>query len=59
MLFGNGLHWCVGAFIAEAQITQTFKALLVKKGLRRAEGKAGQLQLLGPFPEHLTVEFEP
>jgi cytochrome P450 len=59
MLFGYGLHWCVGAFIAEAQITQTFKALLVKKGLRRAEGKAGQLQLLGPFPEHLTVEFEP
>jgi cytochrome P450 len=59
MLFGYGLHWCVGIFIAETQITQTFKALLVKNGLRRAQGKAGQLQLLGPFPEHLTVEFEP
>ena len=59
MLFGYGLHWCVGIFIAETQITQTLKALLVKKGLRRAQGKAGQLRLLGPFPEHLTVEFEP
>jgi cytochrome P450 len=59
MLFGYGLHWCVGIFIAETQITQTLKALLLKNGLRRARGKAGQLQLLGPFPEHLTVEFEP
>ena len=57
MLFGYGLHWCVGAFIAEAQITQTLKALLLTQGLRRGPGKAGQLQLLGPFPEHLVVEF--
>jgi cytochrome P450 len=57
MLFGYGLHWCVGIFIAEAQITQTLKALLLTKGLRRAPGRAGQLQLLGPFPEHLVVEF--
>jgi cytochrome P450 len=58
MLFGYGPHWCTGAFIAEAQITQTLKALLVKQNLRRAPGPAGLLQLLGPFPEHLTVEFE-
>jgi cytochrome P450 len=57
MLFGYGLHWCLGAFIAEVQITQTLKALLLTKGLRRAPGKAGQLHLLGPFPEHLVVEF--
>lgn len=57
MLFGYGLHWCIGAFIAEAQITQTLKALLLTKDLRPAPGKAGQLQLLGPFPEHLVVEF--
>jgi cytochrome P450 len=58
MLFGYGLHWCTGAFIAAAQITQTLKALLVKRNVRRAPGIAGQLRLLGPFPEHLTVEFE-
>ncbi len=59
MLFGYGLHWCVGAFIAQTQITQTFKALLLKKDLRRAPGTAGRMQRLGPFPEHLIVEFEP
>jgi cytochrome P450 len=58
MLFGYGLHWCVGAFIAEAQITQTFKALLVKPGLRPADEKDGRLQRLGQFPAHLWVEFD-
>ena len=59
MLFGYGLHWCTGAFIASAQITQTFKALLVKPNLRPAPGRDGRLRLLGPFPQHLIVEFEP
>jgi cytochrome P450 len=58
MLFGHGLHWCIGAYIAQAQITQTFKALLVKDGLQRVRGKAGKLKRLGPFPWHLTVEFD-
>ena len=58
MLFGFGLHWCVGTFIAEAQITQTLKALLLTKGLRRKAGGAGRLQLAGPFPEHLSVELD-
>ena len=58
LLFGYGLHWCTGAFIAAAQITQTFKALLVKPNLRPASRRAGRLQLLGPFPQHLTVEFD-
>ncbi len=59
MLFGHGLHWCAGRFIADAQITQMFKALLLKTNLRRAEGRDGTLRLLGLFPEHLTVEFDP
>jgi cytochrome P450 len=59
MLFGYGLHWCVGAFIAAAQIKETLKALLLKDNLRRANGPDGQLRLLGPFPEHLVVEFDP
>jgi cytochrome P450 len=59
MVFGSGLHWCVGHFIAMAQVMATFKALLAKNGLRRAKGKDGQMQLLGPFPEHLIVEFDP
>jgi cytochrome P450 len=58
MLFGHALHWCVGAYIAQAQITQTFKALLVEKHLRRARGRIGKLETLGPFPWHLHVEFD-
>ena len=58
MLFGHGLHWCVGAYIAAAQITQTFKVLLKRRGLRRAKGKAGTLQCYGLIPAHLLVEFD-
>jgi cytochrome P450 len=58
LVFGYGQHWCVGAYIAIAQITQTFKALLRKPGLRRAPGKAGRLQFITAYPAHLTVEFD-
>ncbi len=58
MLFGRGLHWCIGAYIAEAQIMQMFKTLL-KRGLpKRAEGKRGKLTRLGPFPQHLFIELK-
>jgi cytochrome P450 len=59
MLFGFGLHWCIGARLAEAQITQTLKPLLLRDGLKREAGAAGRLQRLGPFPAHLTVHYEP
>jgi cytochrome P450 len=58
MLFGYRLHWCAGIHIARAQITQTLKPLLRRDNLRRATGKAGRLQLLGLFPEHLDVVFD-
>ena len=56
--FGHGLHWCIGAYIVEAQITQTFKPLLKRNGLRRAGGAAGQMHRLSVFPVHLVVEFD-
>jgi len=59
MVFGYGLHWCIGAFLAGAQITQTFKPLLKKRGLRPARGRAGQMQTIGLMPTHLIVEFDP
>lgn len=58
MVFGYGLHWCIGAFLAGAQITQTLKPLLKKRGLRRAPGRDGQMQTIGVMPTHLTVEFD-
>ena len=59
LTFGSGLHWCIGAPLAEAQITQTLKPLLTRRNLRRAPGKAGKLTKDGPFPAHLTVTFDP
>jgi len=58
MLFGHGLHWCIGAYIAGAQITQTFKPLLKRSGLRRSAGDAGKMHRLSVFPVHLSVEFD-
>lgn len=57
MDLGFGRHWCVGAFIARAQITQTFKPLVLKETLRRAPGSAGRLQRRNGFPDSLVVEF--
>jgi cytochrome P450 len=58
MHFGSALHVCLGAFIAEAQITPTLRALLERKNLRRAPGNAGKLTRAGPFPAHLMVRFD-
>jgi cytochrome P450 len=60
MHFGFGMHWCVGAFIARAQITQTLKPLVAMRELRRAPGREGKLQLTDPvvgFPCSLGVEY--
>jgi cytochrome P450 len=58
MLMGFGLHWCIGAPLAYAQITQTFKPLLLRGNVRRAPGAAGRLKQFGPFPESLTVLYD-
>jgi len=59
MRFGWGQHWCIGAHIAVAQITQTFKPLLRRGRLRRAPGSRGQPAYFGPFYEHLFVTYRP
>jgi cytochrome P450 len=58
MLFGFGVHACLGVLIAEAQILQTMKALLRRKNLRRAPGNKGRMKWLGQFPGKLTVKFD-
>jgi cytochrome P450 len=58
LTFGYGQHWCIGAYIAMAQITATFKALLLKKGLRRASGREGRLRRITIYPAYLQVEFD-
>jgi cytochrome P450 len=58
MLFGFGVHSCVGVVIAEAQILQTMKALLKCPNLRRARGRKGRMEWLGQFPGRLWVQFD-
>ncbi|MGH8675758.1 MAG: cytochrome P450 [Burkholderiales bacterium] len=59
MVFGVGQHWCLGAYIAMAQITQTFKPLLKLKGLRAVRNPAVRTQRFeGLFPLRLIVGFD-
>lgn len=57
--FGHGLHTCFGLAINRIQIPELVAAVLVLPGLQRAPGKLGKLQMDGPFPNRLVVEFEP
>ena len=58
--FGYGLHACFGRYISyEVQIPAMVKAIVSRRGLRRAPGRAGRLGWDGPFPDSLTVEFDP
>ena len=54
MLFGFGMHWCAGFFIAQAQIVGTFAPLVVQPQLQRA----GRLRRRGQFPDHLPVRWK-
>jgi len=49
--FGFGMHWCIGAMLARAQLTQTFKALLRHGKLTRTSA----LKYRGLFPDSLTI----
>ena len=58
LVYGHGIHLCIGAEVARVQIGESLRALFEKKGVRRAAGKAGRLRRLGAYPESLSVDFE-
>lgn len=58
MIFGVGQHWCLGAYIAKAQITQTFKPLLKRDGLRAEDPAVRTKRFNGLFPLHLQIRFQ-
>ncbi|PNE12690.1 MAG: cytochrome [Beijerinckiaceae bacterium] len=59
MLWGYGLHGCFGAYINAAVLPAILKPLVMKPGLRRAAGEAGQIATGGTgFPQHFVVEWE-
>jgi cytochrome P450 len=56
--FGFGPHECFGVHMDRVMIPAICKAILQRKNLRRAAGAAGQLQMDGPFPTSLVVQFD-
>lgn len=56
--FGDGLHTCFGRYINQVQIPLMAMALLTRPNLRRAPGPDGVLQLDGPFPSRLVLEYD-
>jgi cytochrome P450 len=59
ILWGEGLHTCFGAHINPVLVPAILKPLLAREGLRRARGRAGQIETQGTqFPVHLHVEFD-
>ena len=56
--FGFGLHTCFDATLTRVQIPRIVAAVLRCRNLRRAAGEAGTLQVDGPFPTSLVVEFD-
>jgi len=58
MVFGFGQHWCLGAYIAKAQLTQTFKPLLKMKPLQAVDNPQVRTTRFNDlFPLHLDVRF--
>ncbi|MGI8569038.1 MAG: cytochrome P450 [Methylocella sp.] len=58
MLWGYGLHGCFGAYINRAVLPAILKPLVIRPGLRRAAGEAGQIDMgRTPFPKHFVVEW--
>jgi cytochrome P450/deferrochelatase/peroxidase EfeB len=54
MVFGHGLHWCIGAPIAKAHITHALKPLLKRERLR----SVGSPSFVGPFQLSHVMRFK-
>lgn len=59
LVFGSGVHACLGKTLAMAQITAIFESLLSKEGVRASKGRWGRIFRVGVFPRRLDMEFKP
>ncbi|MFP1633667.1 cytochrome P450 [Zhengella sp. ZM62] len=58
LVFGHGIHWCIGSRIARVQIAECLKVLFARDNVRRMPGRAGRLVRRGAFPRALHVGFD-
>lgn len=58
MIFGYGLHSCIGAPMARAFTTQIFKKLFSLPNLQCRKGKSGRMLRLGIFPESIAMTWD-
>jgi len=56
---GPFIHHCIGEQLTRVLLLESFKPLLRQIALGRAPGKAGRLEKVGPFPQHLEVTYAP
>ncbi len=57
LIFGSGVHECIGKYLATEQITESLRVLLSQNKIRPA-GKKGRMQSIGIFPRHLDMVYE-
>jgi len=57
MMFGDGVHRCMGATLALSQMTTMFAVLLRQPQLTRSRRPEGRLHSVGIFPRRLDMEF--
>jgi Dyp-type peroxidase family len=59
LVFGHGIHLCIGSAIARVQIAECFQALFSKRSVRRARGRPGRMTRIASYPRSLKIDFEP
>ena len=59
LVFGTGVHACLGKTLAMAQITEIFEALLSRDEVHVSNDQWGRIFRVGVFPRRLDIAFKP
>lgn len=59
LVFGDGVHSCIGKYLAMAQIVEIMTALLSQQDVKTAPDPDGRMFRVGVFPRRLDMVFTP